>query len=155
MAYKKSFSRFGFVFALAFMILSPQSWAAGTTSDPSPSELYKAAQSQIDKGAYRDALPLLEKVLQQKGDDADAYNLLGFSYRHLGDRQKALEYYGKALQLEPGHLGANEYLGELYLEMNNPTGAEERLAILQKACGTCEEQEDLQTKLASYKAAHP
>ena len=48
----------------------------------------------------------------------------------LGDKAKAMTYYTKALNLEPNHLGANEYMGELYLELNDLAKAEERLADL-------------------------
>jgi hypothetical protein len=54
--------------------------------------------------------------------------------------------------MEPKHLGANEYLGELYLELKMPDKAKERLAVLKAACGDCEEYEDLQKKIAQYVA---
>ena len=65
---------------------------------------------------------------------------------------EALEYYEKALKLKPNHVGANEYLGELYLEMKNLPKAEERLAVLAKACNGCEEQKELEEKIADFKA---
>jgi hypothetical protein len=49
--------------------------------------------------------------------------------------------------MEPKHLGANEYLGELYLEMKQPDKAKERLAVLKAACGDCEEYEDLENAI--------
>jgi hypothetical protein len=67
---------------------------------------------------------------------------------------KAMTYYTKALNKEPKHLGANEYMGELYLEMNNLPKAEERLAVLKGACGNCEEFEDLDGQIKDYKKAH-
>jgi hypothetical protein len=49
------------------------------------------------------------------------------------------------------HLGANEYLGELYLETGQPELAEERLAVLKEACPDgCEELEELEVALAAY-----
>ena len=83
--------------------------------------------------------PLLQKSIQEKGEYADALNLLGYSNRKLGDKAKAMTYYTKALNMEPNHLGANEYMGELYLEMNDLPKAEERLAVLKNACGDCDE----------------
>jgi tetratricopeptide (TPR) repeat protein len=84
--------------------------------------------------------------------NADAYNYLGYANRKLGKHSEALMYYQKALSLEPEHLGANEYLGELYLEMKQLPQAEERLAVLQNACGDCEEYEDLKAEIEEYKA---
>ena len=62
-----------------------------------------------------------------------------------------MEYYLKALALEPNHLGANEYLGELYLEEDDLPNAEKQLVTLQKACGTCDEYEELAEAIEDYK----
>lgn len=76
---------------------------------------------------------------------ADVYNLLGFSLRKTGDYKQALTYYKKALDFEPEHKGAHEYLGELYVETGQPDKAREHLAILVRLCPTgCEEREDLE-----------
>ena len=85
---------------------------------------------------------------------ADVYNLLGFTLRKTGDFKTSLTYYTKALELEPDHKAAREYLGELYVETGNMEKAEEQLAVLNRLCpGGCEEREDLQkainAKLAS------
>jgi hypothetical protein len=53
--------------------------------------------------------------------------------------------YGKALKLKPNHVGA-EYLGELVPEMKDLPKAEERLAVLTKACNGCEEQKELEER---------
>jgi cytochrome c-type biogenesis protein CcmH/NrfG len=56
-----------------------------------------------------------------------------------------LTYYTKALELQPGHKAAHEYLGELYVETGDTAKASEQLASLQKLCPSgCEELEDLQ-----------
>ncbi len=39
-------------------------------------------------------------------------------------------YYLQGLQIEPNHVGINEYLGELYVVTNRMNLARERLAIL-------------------------
>ena len=77
---------------------------------------------------------------------------MGFSQRKLGDSSTALAYYKRALDLQPNHIGANEYLGELYLELKEPNLAEQRLAVLQQACGNCEEYTELKDKIEKYKA---
>ena len=55
---------------------------------------------------------------------------------------------------KPDHLGANEYLGELYLEMKQPDKAKERLAVLKGACGSCEEYMELASKINQYTASN-
>jgi len=126
----------------------------GNSSNSSPASLYQQAKKLIDQQKYAKAIPLLQKSIQQKGEYADALNLLGYSNRKLGDMPKAMTYYTKALNKEPKHLGANEYMGELYLELNDLPHAQERLAVLKGACGNCEEYEELGGKIADYKKAH-
>jgi cytochrome c-type biogenesis protein CcmH/NrfG len=56
-----------------------------------------------------------------------------------------LTYYAKALELQPDHKAAHEYLGELYVETGDTAKANEQLASLHKLCPSgCEELEDLQ-----------
>jgi tetratricopeptide (TPR) repeat protein len=114
--------------------------------------MYKKASAKVDAGKYDDAIEILEDIVDDNPKNADAWNLMGYSHRKLGEYDDALEYYGKALKLKPNHVGANEYLGELYLEMKDLPKAEERLAVLTKACNGCEEQKELEEKIADYKA---
>jgi tetratricopeptide (TPR) repeat protein len=129
-------------------------WAMGSTSTDSAAEPdpYKQAQSLIDSDKYQEAIPVLQKLIKDKGAYADALNLLGYSYRKSGDSKDALDYYNQALSMEPKHLGANEYLGELYLELKQPDKAKERLAVLKAACGDCDEYQELQKKISQYVA---
>ena len=51
--------------------------------------------------------------------------------------------------------GANEYLGELYLETGELKKAEGRLAELVAACPSgCEEREELAEAIEAYKSEH-
>jgi tetratricopeptide (TPR) repeat protein len=99
-------------------------------------------------------MPILEKVLAKNSRNADALNLMGYCSRKLGDFDEALEYYQKALAIDADHVGANEYLGELYLQMKDLPKAEERLKVLTEACNGCEEQEELEQAIADYKASN-
>lgn len=139
---------------LALLAVPAAAWAMGSTStdDAAQPDPYKQAQSLIDDDKYQEAIPILQKLIKDKGAYADALNLLGYSYRKSGDAKDALDYYNQALAMEPKHLGANEYLGELYLEMKMPDKAKERLGVLKDACGDCEEYKELQKKIAQYVA---
>ena len=65
----------------------------------------------------------------------------------------AFRHYNRALQLNPRHRGAHEYLGEAYLMVGNLAKAEEHLALLSKICLIpCEEYAMLERKIASYGA---
>ena len=68
----------------------------------------------------------------------DVYNLLGFSYRKHTEPNldKAFEAYRIALEANPEHLGAHEYLGELYITLGNMNKANEMLLKLETIAGT-------------------
>ena len=81
--------------------------------------------------------------------------MLGYSYRKLGTFDKSMEHYQTALKIDSSHRNAHEYLGELYLDMNQPDNADKQLVALKKACpmfGKCEEYEDLKKAIDTYKA---
>ena len=153
---KQSDFRAAAIVVLGLLVLPGVGYAAGSSSSEPAAQpdLYKQAKELIDDEEYAKAIPLLQKSIQQKGEYADALNLLGYSNRKLGDMTKAMTYYTKALNKEPKHLGANEYMGELYLEMNDLPKAEERLAVLKSACGDCDEYDDLEDEIKDYKQEH-
>ncbi len=90
---------------------------------------------------YLKALGKLEKAYAKDKKNADILNYLGFALRKTGNFEKAEKFYLKGLELDAGHLGINEYLGELYVQTNRIELAKERLKIL-NGC-KCEEYEEL------------
>ena len=93
-------------------------------------------------------------ALVNKSPYADVYNLMGFAFRKLGDFTQGLTYYRKALDLDPDHRSALEYLGELYVETGELAKARELLAKLEKLCPQgCEEREDLAKAIAEAPAS--
>lgn len=125
----------------------------GGSSATTQSGDYRQARALIDDGDYAAALPLLRQVVAREPNNADAYNELGFAQRKLGDREAALLNYRKALAIDPEHLGANEYLGELYIEMGDLVQARERLAALDRACFFgCDEYSELKAAIEDYEA---
>jgi Flp pilus assembly protein TadD len=117
------------------------------TPDSAANPDFTSAKALVDAGRYGEALPLLTALDKKTPDNPDVLNLIGFSLRMSGQQDQALDYYGRALKLAPEHLGANEYLGELYLQMKQPEKAAARLAVLQKACGDCAEYQELKEKI--------
>ncbi len=127
------------------------------SNDPPPtakSNTFSEGERLVKAKEYAKAIPVLEKALMENVRDADANNLLGYSYRKTGNTQSALAYYQRALQINPNHKGANEYLGQLYVEMKDFPKAEERLAKLATLCppATCEEYRDLKQAIDQAKA---
>lgn len=114
-----------------------------------------AGRKSIEAKDYKAAVGYLTKAVQEEPKNADAHSMLGYSYRKVGTFDKSMEHYQAALKIDSGHRSAQEYLGELYLDMNQPDHAEKQLASLKKACpffGKCEEYEDLKKAIDSYKA---
>ncbi len=153
------FTRLVTPFALVFALAAGQAMAAGggSNNDPTPAKRvdpnYTSAQQMIDDGKYNEAIVLLGKVVAADKENADAFNLLGYSNRQLGNNDVAMGHYEAALKLEPRHRGANEYMGELYLTLGQLDKAEERLDVLDGACFFgCKEYTELKEAIKAYKA---
>jgi tetratricopeptide (TPR) repeat protein len=105
---------------------------------------YASAVGLINAARYSDALVALDRAASAIGPNADILNYMGFAERKLGRFARALDYYEQALALDRDHRGANEYLGELYLEMGRFEDARRQLARLDKLCPYgCAEREEL------------
>lgn len=108
-----------------------------------------SVKAKIEAKNYTGALEEL-RGLAEDTQQADVYNLLGYTLRMTGDYDTSLTYYTKALELQPDHKAAHEYLGELYLQTGKPDKANEQLASLKQLCPAgCEELEDLQEAIAA------
>jgi len=117
---------------------------------------YAQALRLIHHEKYADAIPHLERALAARPHSADILNYLGFTKRMVGDYPTSLAFYQKALQEDPDHKGAHEYLGELYLDMHDLVSAQGQLAELVRICPSdCDERNMLTKSIASYQAANP
>jgi tetratricopeptide (TPR) repeat protein len=77
--------------------------------------------------------------------EADKYNLLGFTARKSGDLNVAAEYYKKALEINPKHIQALEYQGELYLQLGEIEQAKRNLEKIKTICWfICKEKKMLE-----------
>ena len=143
------------------LLSSPGTWAADTAPDLGPAAAPKLdrmarGRAAIKAADWKKAINELSAAVKEKPGNADAHNLLAYSFRKQAtpDLPKAFEHYNTALKLNPNHKGAHEYIGEAYLMDGKPTKAEEHLARLKTICGVsaCEERDDLAKSLAAYKA---
>ncbi|MGO7053842.1 tetratricopeptide repeat protein [Rhizobium ruizarguesonis] len=108
-----------------------------------------SVRAKIDAKDYADALAEL-RGLAEDNQQADVCNLMGYTLRKTGDYRTSLTYYTKALELQPDHRAAREYLGELYVETGEMAKAEEQVSSLKQLCPSgCEELEDLQKVIAA------
>ena len=100
-----------------------------------------------DFKAARSALLLLDKEF---ANNADVNNLLGYSSRKLKDYKASATYYTKALRINPNHLGALEYQGELFVTTNKISSAKKNLKALERLCGlNCPEYKDLKKAIGN------
>ena len=157
------------IFVILFLTLfTTNSFSAGSdsTSTKVKSNYDKAVQSikfakkyeakgklEKAKKRYAKAQKLLLKSNSEKPNKADTLNYLGFTTRKLGDYENGEKYYLQGLEIEPKHIGINEYLGELYVATNRLNLAKERLKILENC--NCEEYTELKeiiegTKKSKY-----
>ena len=140
--------------ATAILALAAPAGAVDTDPSPPPSGDYAAGKKAIEARDWNGAIASLTKAAQRDSRNADIENLLGYAYRNSGQLDPALQHYQRALQIDPRHLGAHEYIGEAYLMASNPAKAEEHLAALKRYCPTaaCEPYEDLRKKIETYRA---
>ena len=144
------YSSFGRALAAVLIAAAGHTSSAGAvdnvTSRDAPD--LTAVRAAIKAKDYQGAIALLTPMLKTV-QHADVYNLMGFSLRKSGDQKQAFTFYRKALDFNPEHLGALEYLGELYVETGQMEKARENLAALQRLCPSgCEEREDLEHAIA-------
>ena len=152
------------IFVIFLMLIIPtQGFSAGSSSSDSGNNSsysvttknidLKAAESAINRKEYKKAIVELNKILAEKPNHADAWNLLGFSARKSGDFKTAKTAYTKALSINPKHTRAMEYMGEMYLSLNQPEKAEELLSRLEKLCSyNCKDRDLLRSAIKKYKA---
>ena len=157
------------IFVILFLTLfTTNSFSAGSDSTPAKvkSNYDKAVQSikfakkyeakgklEKAKKRYAKAQKLLLKSNKEKPLQADTLNYLGFTTRKLGDYENGEKYYLLGLEIDPSHVGINEYLGELYVATNRINLAKERLKVLESC--NCEEYNELKeiiqgTKKSKY-----
>ena len=149
---------------LTLFLFTSYSYSAGT--DPKPAKVKndyaKAVESikwakkyekkgKIEKAKkrYQKAQELLIKSNKKKPLQADTLNYLGFTTRKLGDFENGEKYYLLGLEIEPNHIGINEYLGELYVVTNRIDLAKDRLKVLESC--NCEEYVELKEIIAGTK----
>jgi tetratricopeptide (TPR) repeat protein len=126
---------------------APPAWAVDNLTSKDAPDL-TSVRAKIKAKEYKGAIVELTPMLVTN-QHADVYNLMGFSLRKTGDYKQAYTFYRKALDFNPEHKGALEYLGELYVETGQVEKAKENVAQLQKICPAgCEELEDLREAIA-------
>tara|TARA_B110000196_G_C20707897_1_gene458310 strand:- start:28 stop:501 length:474 start_codon:yes stop_codon:yes gene_type:complete len=150
---------------ISILLVANSGLAAGSSSSDNGSTtgLYQSGKKLVyrakkleKKDKFEKALKLYSKASEKllkahkkEKKNPDILNYLGYSLRKIGEFKEAEIYYLKGLELDSGHLGINEYLGELYVQTDRIDLAMGRLATL-KGCG-CEEYDELKELIEKNK----
>ena len=163
MMYKK------ILIVLLFVLITSPVFSAGSSGGSSgggeakPVSQYQIGEKMINKAKkfekknktdkaqkhYKKAIGYLLKHNKKFPADPNTLNYLGFAHRKIGDYENAEIYYSMGLELDPKHVGINEYMGELFVVTNRIDKAKERLAVL-KDCN-CKEYKDLKLVIEGKK----
>ncbi len=123
--------------AVVLVTAPPPAWSARPDDDESASiddDAYSLGLEAFDAEQWQEVIDHMSDVVKAKPWHDNAYSLLGFAHRKLGDFDRSLAFYDKALTLNPHNREALEYLGEAYLDMGQPERTEEVLATLAIEC---------------------
>jgi len=131
--------------AICLLLMTAVSWSSASAAmlDDDEDEIpantsvevgYQAGVRAHEAEDWQSVIDHLSKVISADPKHDDAHSLLGFAHRKLGDYDRSLSFYNRALQLNPWHRGALEYLGEAYLELDQPERAKTLLERLGDAC---------------------
>ncbi len=163
MMYKKFLTVLLFAFITSPVFSAGSSGGSGSGGETKPVSQYQIGEKMIDKAKkfekknktdkaqkhYKKAIGYLLKHNKKFPADPNTLNYLGFAHRKIGDYENAEIYYSMGLELDPKHVGINEYMGELFVVTNRLDKAKERLAVL-KDC-KCKEYKDLKLVIEGKK----
>src|ERR1700734_1938425 len=108
---------------------------SSSIDDPKFLEGYRTAYTTTeDRHDYTSAIAQLKALGQD--DVADVANLIGYSYRKLGDYKVSQVWYERALQADPNHVRTWQYYGLWQLEQGNREQAEYHLNKIASLVGT-------------------
>jgi tetratricopeptide (TPR) repeat protein len=115
--------------------------------DPAFSQGYRAAYATIyDRNDYAAAIEQLKALGHD--DHPNVANLIGYSYRKLGDYKLSQVWYERALKADPNHVLTWQYYGLWQIEQGNRDQAQYHLSRIAAICGTdCEEYRSLAAAL--------
>jgi hypothetical protein len=138
-------------------LLSPLAvLAAGGDASVKPIDpVFDRANQAALRGDWAAAQSTMKDALSRDPNNAEYHNMYAYSLRKgpSPDMSLVFKHYNEALRIDPKHKGANEYLGEAYLMVNNLPKAKEQLAVLDKLCFfSCREYSELKKSIADYEA---
>jgi len=137
----------------------PPPSASGSKATHTPKAKKASKQSSIDDSAFAQGYRTAYATIYNRNDYAAAIkqlkslghqdhpnvaNLIGYSYRKLGDYRLSQVWYQRALKADPNHVLTWQYYGLWQIERGNRDQAQYHLSRIAAICGTnCEEYRSL------------
>jgi len=137
----------------------PPPSASGSKATHTPKAKKASKQSSIDDSAFAQGYRTAYATIYNRNDYAAAIkqlkslghqdhpnvaNLIGYSYRKLGDYRLSQVWYERALKADPNHVLTWQYYGLWQIERGNRDQAQYHLSRIAVICGTnCEEYRSL------------
>jgi tetratricopeptide (TPR) repeat protein len=108
-------------------------------TDPAFIRGYRTAYATIyDRNDYSGAIEQLKALGHD--DNAAVANLIGYSYRKLGDYKVSQAWYERALKADPDHVKTWQYYGLWQVEQGNRDQAQYHLSRIAAISGTASEE---------------
>lgn len=141
---------------VVFLALGGTALAAGSTTTTSEESGHFAdGKKAVAAQNWSEAITQFKLATEESPNDADAWNMLAYSYRMSGDIEAAFANYQTALAIDPNHKDAHEYIGEAYLQIGDLAGAEKHLDLLDEICWLgCDQKDELEDAIAAWKSAN-
>ncbi len=95
----------GLIFCLSTPALGAGGGGGGGGGPPTVPREYRQAVKAVKVEDYTKAIGLLQTVIDKDPKNANAWNYMGYSLRHLKQYDDALAAYQKALKIKPKHKG--------------------------------------------------
>ena len=112
---------------------------SSSIDDPKFLAGYRLAYTTIyDRNDYASAIEQLKALGHD--DRADVANLIGYSYRKLGNYKVSQVWYERALKADPGHVRTWQYYGLWQVEQGNRDQAQYHLSKIAQLAGTDSEE---------------
>lgn len=87
-------------------------------------ELYEKGKKALEYGRLDEAEESFQQILAEEPTEPHTLNKMGVVWVYRKEEMKAREYFERALEVEPEHVGALCNLGSLELEQGNMNRAE-------------------------------
>jgi tetratricopeptide (TPR) repeat protein len=111
--------------------LAEKEYKKGYKDSEEAKRLKKEGKTDAAKEKFAKALKRFEEAVKIHEPYAEAWNMIGYCARNLGDLKRAFDAYDRSLAIDPDYDEAHEYLGEAYVMTGNLQKAREQLAWLE------------------------